>query len=283
MTVTYLAGYDGSVESRSAVELAARLARAADAKVVAVNVYRHGSATYWIGVEAMQDDELQGELRAEAERVIGDLDIEGIDRRVIKADSASRGLQELAEELDAAMIVVGATHHGPFGRLAPGSVAMHLLHGAPCPVLVTPADGDDSPLETVGVAFDGRDESRAALAAGRRIATELGAELVVIGAFQPLMVPAPMGYVGSADLYKDAERAFETEMRRAAESAGARHLVVTGPPGHTLAEASADFDLLVTGSRGYGAIRGVVLGRVSRHLVDHARCPGLVVPRRAER
>ena len=42
---------------------------------------------------------------------------------------------------------------------------------------------------------------------------------------------------------------------------------------------SSDLDLLVCGSRGYGPVRSVMLGSVSRALAHSARCPLLVVPR----
>ena len=35
--------------------------------------------------------------------------------------------------------MVGSTRRGPVGRVTPGSTAERLLHGAPCPVAVTPA------------------------------------------------------------------------------------------------------------------------------------------------
>lgn len=38
-------------------------------------------------------------------------------------------------------------------------------------------------------------------------------------------------------------------------------------------------DLLVTGSRGYGPLRTVLLGGTWRHIVDHVPCPVLVIPR----
>ncbi len=38
---------------------------------------------------------------------------------------------------------------------------------------------------------------------------------------------------------------------------------------------------MVCGSRGYGPVRAVVLGGVSRALVDGAPCPVLVLPRAA--
>ncbi|WP_372518091.1 universal stress protein, partial [Solirubrobacter ginsenosidimutans] len=37
------------------------------------------------------------------------------------------------------------------------------------------------------------------------------------------------------------------------------------------------------GSRGYGPLRSVLLGGVSRRLVDAAQCPVLVLPREAGR
>jgi nucleotide-binding universal stress UspA family protein len=55
--------------------------------------------------------------------------------------------------------------------------------------------------------------------------------------------------------------------------------VLLGPAVDTLAEASDRFDLLVCRSRGYGALRSVLAGGVSRGLAHAARCPLLVVPR----
>lgn len=49
--------------------------------------------------------------------------------------------------------------------------------------------------------------------------------------------------------------------------------------GETLVEEAAERDaaLLVVGSRGLGAVRGLVLGSVSGYCSRHARCPVLVV------
>ena len=50
-----------------------------------------------------------------------------------------------------------------------------------------------------------------------------------------------------------------------------------------LLRVSAHVGLLVCGSRGYGPLRSVLLGGVSRRLVDAAHCPVLVLPREAAR
>src|SRR4051794_19768396 len=83
MSETYVAGFDGSAESRSAVELAIRLAQA--------------------------DDQTQEDYREEAEALLAQLEIDGIEKRAVKADSPARGLHDLAEELDAELIAVGTT------------------------------------------------------------------------------------------------------------------------------------------------------------------------------
>ena len=281
MAIKYLAGYDGSAESRAAVELAARMAEPAGADVVAVNVYPPGSATYWIGVAAFEYDEIEAEYRREAEQLLEELDVPAVTRRALRADSAARGLNDFAESTGAELLAVGATHHGPFGRLAPGSVGMHLLHGAPCPVLVAPAGSGERPLRTIGVAYDGREEARAALRAADLLAVRLDARLLVLGANQPLLAPIGAAVMYPPTIATDAENAFTAAVQQAADGtrAAAEARTMIGPPNEVLTQASADVDLLVTGSRGYGAVRGVVLGSVSRHLVDHAECPVMVVPR----
>jgi nucleotide-binding universal stress UspA family protein len=53
-----------------------------------------------------------------------------------------------------------------------------------------------------------------------------------------------------------------------------------GDPGDTLVELSAYLDLLVSGSRGYGPVRAVLLGGVARRLATAGHCPVIVLPRR---
>jgi nucleotide-binding universal stress UspA family protein len=54
--------------------------------------------------------------------------------------------------------------------------------------------------------------------------------------------------------------------------------VLEGDAASELAAASAELDLLVLGSRGYGSVRSALLGSVSRALVRSAACPVVVLP-----
>jgi nucleotide-binding universal stress UspA family protein len=55
-----------------------------------------------------------------------------------------------------------------------------------------------------------------------------------------------------------------------------RVITEAGRAGAMLAEPAHDLDLLVMGSRDLGAVRRVVLGSVSTHVVRHAPCPVIV-------
>ena len=90
--------------------------------------------------------------------------------------SAPRALDRLAESQHAELIVVGAAHTGHLGRIFPGSTAERLLHGAPCPVAVVPEGYRPPPAERpaqIGVAYDGSEESVAAVNGATRIARAL--------------------------------------------------------------------------------------------------------------
>ncbi len=54
--------------------------------------------------------------------------------------------------------------------------------------------------------------------------------------------------------------------------------VVDGDAGRALEDLSEHVDLVVAGSRGWGAGRSIVLGSTTDRLTHHAHCPVLVIP-----
>ncbi|MGZ6673649.1 MAG: universal stress protein, partial [Solirubrobacteraceae bacterium] len=161
-------------------------------------------------------------------------------------------------------------------------------HGAPCPVLVAPRGHDEHgrELRTIGVGFDGSPESRSALALAHEIAKAVGAGLRVIDVIAPSEPggPSPSDH---ADWAKRAHiRREEAEDRLAAVLSELGEIATgalpSGDPASELAYAANDLDLLVTGSRGYGPVRRLVLGSTSTRLVHEAPCPVLVLTRGAQ-
>jgi nucleotide-binding universal stress UspA family protein len=55
--------------------------------------------------------------------------------------------------------------------------------------------------------------------------------------------------------------------------------VLLGDPAEVLLDLSQHLELLVCGSRGYGPLRAVLLGSVSRRVTAEARCPVIVLRR----
>jgi nucleotide-binding universal stress UspA family protein len=173
---TYIVGFDGSHASRSAVRFAERLGESSGATVIAAAVYA---------------ESVDPAARERAEWLLGRLGDGPVRRLAIAADSPAAGLHRLTEELGATLLAVGVTHHGPAGRLIPGSVGEHLLQGARCPVVVVPSAYEDADIRTVTVAYDGREDARTVLRAAADLALGLGARLVAVAAFQPSLSGAP--------------------------------------------------------------------------------------------
>ena len=284
MSTTYIAGYDGSDASRAALRFTVRLAEKAGAEVVAANVFDQPEVVLGKGAPVGALRELREVARRSADDTLTRTGVPDITHVAVGASSPAEGLHHIAEDQRAALVVVGVTHRGAVGRVL-GSVGERLLHGSPCPVAVVPPDVPDGPVATIGVACDTGVESRAALLAAEQLARALGARLVAITVYEPVTAPyaAPGIPAGVVDLDRQLKDELEEEVRRVVGGVTAVEVevrVLSGSPGDVLVDAAHDgIDLLVMGSRGYGAVRGVLLGSVSRHLVDHAPCPVLVVPR----
>lgn len=266
MSLTHLVGYDGSDASMAALRFAHRLALPADAIVAANVLSEQLGPGAWAAAHARAEQLLEPTAELATQR------------RVVEGPTA-HGLHDLAVELAATVLAIGATHRGSFGRLVPGSVGERLIHAAPCPLMVVPSESD-GPIATVGVAFDGRAAGRPALEKACEIAQEQGAQLMVLTASEVPSRHAHLPRLAHRGAPVDVEATIAAATELIGPDVGFGHRVVAGPAGPGLVGACAeDVDLLVVGSRGYGPLHSVLAGSVTRHLVDHAPCPVLVVPR----
>jgi nucleotide-binding universal stress UspA family protein len=284
MSILYIAGYDGGPASLSAIGMTVALARAEGARVAVAHVHGEVPPLY-VDVGVGVGVELHDELRRQGERLLAELDVPGIDEKLLLSGSPAVALQTLAEGREASLLAVGLTHREGVDRLIAGSVPAALLHGAPCPVLTVPPGAPAELPGTIAVAFDGGAEAHRALASATRLVAATGGELLVLGAFEsPAVAASALG--GGLDFERDVQAAFGDVVRQAATRiAGVpvRTRLLTGAPGSEIVEATREgVGLLVAGSRSRGPLRAVVLGSVSRHLVDHAACPVLIIPRSAE-
>ena len=144
-------GYDGSDESKLALETAAEIARRLDGTVRLVVAAPPVSASVRRMMGMAGGDPLFAELlREETERTLkqGVSSVSGVnvDSRLKLGDPA----QALAEEgIDLDLLVVGSRGYGPVRRVLLGGVAAELMRNAPCPVMVIPRSSAAPPIQSV--------------------------------------------------------------------------------------------------------------------------------------
>ena len=299
-----LVGCDHGPGTRDALRLAAELAGlSAETSLALVHAYTPNAARFGRRGKAEElDDALHGEgmellesLRAELPAPLA----ERAELLSLPVSSAAYALHDLATGRDADLIVIGPAQHGAIGRLVLGSDSTGILHGAPCPVAIPArteghAHGADATREigAVGVGYDGSGVADRAVDLAARLAVALDRPLDVLGVAD-FVAPTPPtdGFGGPAPIQPppvdpdiiDAEVEALLEERVATLPGGARGRTVTlhGDAGDRLADRSAELHLLVVGSRDHGPVQTILLGSVSRRVLDEARCPVIVVPRPA--
>lgn len=136
-------GVDGSEAAIDAVRVAVDLARARAAQLHIVTVVRPPEG-WWGIVGSPPTAEALGDSLSDAQRNVLDralraVDLTGIDYKTQEeiGEPSSR-LIDVCNRVDADVLVVGRRGAGLLRRMMVGSVANHLVHEAPCPVLVVP-------------------------------------------------------------------------------------------------------------------------------------------------
>jgi nucleotide-binding universal stress UspA family protein len=98
-------------------------------------------------------------------------------------------------------------------------------------------------------------------------------------AFGAVSTTGAFGYRSADDALRDGlEQRMRAALAAHAADSEVSGRVLEGNAATELAAASAELDLLVLGSRGYGSVRSPLLGSVSRALVRSGACPVVVVP-----
>ena len=252
-------GVDGQIGGRDAIALARQLLDT-DGVLTLANV--------WSG---------DGAELLERERVAAN-----VDAQLVSADGDSVGatLHELADYLNADLLVVGSSRRALAERVWLGGVTRAALHDATCPVAVAPSGYGRGarPIREVGVGYSGSPESKRALAAGRRLAAESGAKLSVI----EVISQAPRDSM--EDFYNPAvsiRRALRRAEERLRNLGGVVPHAVFGTEAEELALFSGSIDLLIIGSRSQGPLGRLLLGSTSLSVARSVRCPLLVLTRGA--
>lgn len=137
------------------------------------------------------------------------------------------------------------------------------------------------------VGVDGSDSSRAALRWAVDEAKLRDDTVEAVIAWHEPYVGGPFAAPVTTDP-KPIEESARAQLDRVVDRVDAsglgqpiERIVTAGGAARTLIDTAKGADLLVVGTRGHGGFVGLLLGSVSHHVVSHAPCPVVVVPKEA--
>jgi nucleotide-binding universal stress UspA family protein len=281
-------GYDGSEASEDAVAIGLTWSRSTGDIPIIATVYPEEHAL-WVG---RVDAEWASYVREQAQMnqdnaraTVGDAAL----YRDVASTSAADGLANLAEDVEASMVIVGTKQETGLTRALLGSSTERLLHGATAPVTVVPPRWRQSApdqISRIGVAYIDTRDAREALRMAVQVALRIPARLTlytVLGqsSERDSYLVGRMDEHAFRDMVRDS---FRTALDFAAAGVPPelepRTVLLNGAVVESLAALGPnDVDVLVCGSRGYGPVRRVLLGGVSSPLIRRARLPVTVVSR----
>lgn len=288
-----LVGVDGSEASLGALDWAVEEGRRRGWRVHVVCSYALPSFTAAAldgGYAALDDtaiqqgaqaviDEARERARARGFEVSGSLE----------TGDPSGVLVDLSREVD--LVVVGSRGGGGFAERLLGTVSSALPAHAHCPVVVvpsTPAKAEGNmPIRRLVVGVDGSDSARVALRQAIDEAIVWDAEITAVAAVPISTGSGSLAWLPAAidreEVLADVREGLNVAVTAAVAGRDltVRRHALDGNAAALLAEFSTAVDLVVVGSRGRGGFTGLLMGSTSQAVLQHARCPVMVVPVRS--
>lgn len=269
-------GYDGSQDARRAVAWAA--AWASDHNVALEVISADRAVGRVVAFDETARANVEGAMRDQLAELTYDV---SATFRVI-ADSPVGALVEAGR--NASAIIVGSRGLTAREDFAMGSTSAGVVEHATCPVIViTPRTPEGRAVGPVVLAADGSAAGDPAAAFAFAEAQRRGTGLRVVHTVEVPRLPGASLF----DLDRLAESVIAEDEKQVLDAIAPhreRHpevavdlILVVGEPATTIAAEAEGAALLVTGSRGHGGFAGLLLGSVSRRLLQTAPCAVAVV------
>ncbi|MFC7496641.1 MULTISPECIES: universal stress protein [unclassified Nocardioides] len=288
MTGRIVVGIDGSEQSRNALEWAVARARLGGEELALVSAYTLTPVFDFYGYHGLADTQPIDWYAEYSQKLV---DTAAARVRDLAPDLACTATVErghpgtvlAAASESASALVVGRRGLGGAASAVLGSVSNRLTVEAKCPVVVVGADE----LPTTGPVVVGLDGSDFAVHALRYAIAEAAARRTsvrAIAAFDYVHPAFSLDDELAARMKAGAEDEAASVVPRALAQLGAdaasvdiEHVAVAGPAAEAILDNSDDAQLIVVGSHGKGLVRRVLLGSVSRQVLNDAERPVAVV------
>lgn len=275
---TTVVGLDGSPASRGAFGQALALAAAARERLVAVAVAPALDGLDRLASEAERRElarpfedalEAAGEAAARAGLPL---------KKMLERGEVHERLVDVADGVEAGLIVVGDARRGPMERVLLGRNVTRIIGYSLCDVLVVP-EGTALDFAKVVTAVDGSSQSLAAAGRAIGLCAARGGSLDVLSVVD---VPVDRGRIGG--IYENLKRRALQAMSAVVTAAKARGVsalatLLEGPPHRAIAGFADEIGAgcLVLGANGRSGLHRLLLGSVVERVLALAACPVLVV------
>jgi nucleotide-binding universal stress UspA family protein len=212
----------------------------------------------------------------------------------VRSGRPDQGINALAREIEADLIVLSTRGHSGLKRLLLGSTAERVVRDAPCPVLVARKQKQKAKvgtrafaIRTILVPTDFSQCSLAGTEYAGFLAKELGATLRLFHAIYPYTnyVFVDRTGVRLSGLAEAMEETTRQEMDALKQMDFLRGVRVQSEslPGPAVEEICAaagapEVDLVVISTHGRTGLKHALIGSVAEHVVRYAERPVLVVP-----
>lgn len=281
-------GIDGFPEGQDAAALGQALAHVTGAQLMLVAVHSPP-------LLPAPPDLSYSSLRRESQRALRAVrDSLAPGARTVTASDPSvpHALHRVVQRHHRDLLVVGSSRLGRDGRVRIGKRTRQLLCHFECALAIAPRGMHRDPprgLNRIGVGYDGRPESEAALSLAAAIAVAAGAKLRIQAIVDDRLPGVAWSTLGGIIGVKwdDLIQAEMDRIRERAVAAGRATgaaldvAVARGRPADALLALSEAVDLLVIGSRRWGPAARLLLGSTGEAIMHDAACAVLAVPRPA--
>jgi nucleotide-binding universal stress UspA family protein len=288
-----LIGYDGSAEAECAIDVAAALLE--PTSVVVLNVAPRltvGESFIAVGSPVSGEAAFEGLNKADALRCAEAgarlAQAAGLhaDARVCAAAPIWEGIVQAADEVDAAVIVLGSRERRGAAELVEHNISHDVAQHARRPLLIVPQHTRRRVAQgPILIGYDGSEHARRAIEAAHALVR--GREAVLLDA-TPLWIsvgysamPSDAPWVDAADptlAYAGAQAGVDFAQQLGFHAVARTAAAPTTWQAVTEVADEVNASVIVVGSRGLKGAREVVEHSVSHDIATHAQQPVLVVP-----
>ncbi len=248
-------------------------------------------------------DEIERHYRDRLRKLAAKYAAQGKAHTHVKVGRAFDQICQLAEEINAEMIVIATHGRTGWKRMVLGSTAERVVQHSPCPVLVVreyardpaelapPAKEAKARGMKILVPVDFSECAQAGLDFAIAFARTWQAELILVHAVhvQPIITPEHMAAYERTPPLGVVERAARMAMRKLVRrvdfgEVAYKTAIQVGHPAQQICQVAEDYgvDLIISSTHGHSGFTHVLIGSVAEHVVRHAYCPVLVVPARGK-